>query len=195
MQHTVLFVDDDANLTQGFSRSLHREPYRVLTANSGEEALALLAAEAVDVVVSDEHMPGLSGTELLTEIARAQPGIVRVILSGGATVGMALRAVNEGTIFRLLLKPVVTEELAATIRRCLIHKVLLDHARATIGVMARQRRLLAAVEQRHPGLLLELGTGLAQTPDVAVAEAAGEEELDGHLEVEIRRCGNPQSGA
>ncbi len=185
MSHTVLFVDDDINLTQGFCRALHKQPYRILTADSGEAALLLLASEKVDVVVSDEQMPGMSGTEFLTEAARHYPTTIRVILSGNATVGMALRAVNEGMIYRLLLKPIIVDELASTIRRCLIHKVLLDHARDCLHVMRRQRTLLEAIHQRHPHLMEEIqheANHIVITDD----DISTEESLDHHLMTEIR---------
>lgn len=185
MPHTVLFVDDDINLTEGFVRTLRKQPYRILTADSGEEGLKILAKEHVDVVVSDEQMPGMSGTVFLAEAARRHHSVIRVILSGNASVGMALRAVNEGMIFRLLLKPVTIDDLAATIRRCLIHKVLMDHARESLQVMRRQRLLLEAIHARHPDLL---GTIEADAKAIVVTELdfASEESLDSHLAAEIR---------
>jgi CheY-like chemotaxis protein len=74
MGRTVLLVDDDANLLQALSRALRKEPYTIRLAASGTEALELLAQGPVDVIVSDERMPGMTGT---TFLARVQEQYIR----------------------------------------------------------------------------------------------------------------------
>lgn len=79
---SVLLVDDEANILSALRRSLHREGYRILTAGSAAEALALLARCEVDLIVSDQKMPGMSGLELLREVARRFARVRRVLLTG-----------------------------------------------------------------------------------------------------------------
>ena len=102
---TILLVDDDRFLLEGLLITLRHQPHRVLTATSAAEGLALLAKESVDVVVADEVMPHMCGSEFLAIVARHFPETVRITLTGQATVAAAARAINEGRIFRFLQKP------------------------------------------------------------------------------------------
>src|SRR5512139_875212 len=94
MRH-VVFVDDDAAVLSGLRRMLHsmRGRWRMTFVTSGPEALELLASEPAAVIVSDMRMPGMDGAELLAEVRRRWPETVRIILSGYADQGAALRAV------------------------------------------------------------------------------------------------------
>jgi signal transduction histidine kinase/ActR/RegA family two-component response regulator len=115
----VLLVDDEPSVLEGLRRILHREPWRVLTACSGQEALALLAQCPVDLVVSDEQMPSLSGSALLAAVSRSHPEVRRVILTGKAMPEDIIRAINEGRVDRYLTKPVASERFLSTIREML----------------------------------------------------------------------------
>lgn len=119
----VLFVDDEEHVTRDIRRSLHGQPYEVLTANSPAEALRLLQKKHVDVIVSDDRMPEQSGAELLTRVRHEHPGTVRLMLTGEASVETAAAAVNEAGVYRFLIKPCSPEELA----RCVQH-ALEEHA-------------------------------------------------------------------
>lgn len=116
MQPRVLFVDDDPAVTAGIVRALRRAvPWKLITSNSPHEALALIGREPVDVVVSDERMPGMLGSELLSHVARENPGCVRIMLTGQASLDSAIRAINEAGIYRFLTKPCRTEDLIACV--------------------------------------------------------------------------------
>ena len=65
MKHSVLFVDDEPNVLEGLERALRMEPFTLLTATSGGEAMEVLNNASVDVVVADQEMPGMKGTDLL----------------------------------------------------------------------------------------------------------------------------------
>lgn len=79
---TVLFVDDETRILSALQRGLRREGYRILVAPSPERALELLDAEAVDVLVTDQKMPGMSGLQLLEHVARRWPRIRRALITG-----------------------------------------------------------------------------------------------------------------
>ena len=115
----VLLVDDDQRVTEGLTLALRREHFEIGSAGSGSEALALLAREPFDAIVSDERMPGMAGSELLTLVRERFPDIVRIILSGEANVEAAVRAINAAEIHRFLIKPCPAPEIAATIREAL----------------------------------------------------------------------------
>lgn len=112
----VLLVDDDANVLRGVARLLRNEPFRVLTARSADEAAAAIKSHPIGVIVSDERMPGTSGTELLSWVAEFYPEIVRIVLTGHTTPETTMRAVNEGRVFRFFSKPADRLELTLAIR-------------------------------------------------------------------------------
>jgi len=122
MNHIVLLVDDDENVLHGLARALRRQPYQLYTARSGEEAMSILKAHPVDVVVADEQMPGMSGSELLAWIARSYPEVMRIVLTGRATAETAIRAINEGAVYHFFTKPCHEVQLALTIRKALEEK-------------------------------------------------------------------------
>ena len=138
----VLLVDDDPNLLRGLTRALRGQPFQVLTARSAEEALATVKAHPIGVIVSDERMPGQSGTELLAWIAQNCPEIVRIVLTGHTTPETTMRAVNEGRVFRFFSKPADSVELAMSIRDGLeLHAAgLVPTARAGRSLTTRAAR-------------------------------------------------------
>lgn len=119
MPRAVLLVDDDQNLLYGLARALRHQPYLVYTAKSGEEAMWILKTRAVDVVVADEQMPGLSGTELLAWVAQCFPDVMRIVLTGHPSVETAIRAINEGTVFQFFTKPCKEMDLAIAIGKAM----------------------------------------------------------------------------
>jgi DNA-binding NtrC family response regulator len=119
MDQTVLIVDDDANVRNGLLRVLRQQPYQILTARTAADAILCIKKHAVDLVVSDDQMPGMSGIELLTWVAAHRPDIIRIMLTGEATTGSAIQAINEAKVHRFFTKPCNHVELAMTIRKAL----------------------------------------------------------------------------
>ena len=106
MNDTVLFVDDDEKILRFAERSLGRR-YDCVTARSGEEALQMLTErERVAVIVTDDNMPGMKGTQLLARARKVSPDTTRIMLTGYAEQSIAVDAVNEGAVFRFLNKPI-----------------------------------------------------------------------------------------
>ncbi|HXG18064.1 MAG TPA: hybrid sensor histidine kinase/response regulator [Methylomirabilota bacterium] len=123
MQPCVLLVDDEPLITTTLKRVLRKEPYDICTANSGAEALQILARKPVDVIVSDERMPGMSGSEFLAVARQQYPDTVRIILTGQANLEAAIRAINEGAICRFLTKPCKEDDLTFAINEALRQKI------------------------------------------------------------------------
>jgi putative nucleotidyltransferase with HDIG domain len=115
----VLFVDDEVNILKSLVRLFRADSVRVFTASSAAEALALLGSEPIQVVVSDQRMPGTTGAKLLAQVRERWPEIARILLTGYAEIQVAVEAINQGEIFRLLTKPWNDLELRATVRRAL----------------------------------------------------------------------------
>ena len=112
----VLYVDDEENNLISF-KATFRIKYSVLTAASGDQALALLASEHVDIIITDQRMPGMTGVEFLEHVLEAYPDPMRILLTGYADMNAVVDAVNKGKIFHYLNKPWNEEELDETINR------------------------------------------------------------------------------
>lgn len=145
MQPKILIVDDQPLVLNVFREILSRGPYHVLTVESAEKALQLLEGESVDVVISDELMPGMQGSEFLTIVRDKYPGVVRIILTGHASVESAMRAINESEIFRFLTKPVNSN---------ILHKAVEDAlaSRAKGRETEQHYSLLENLEKQAPGI-------------------------------------------
>ena len=115
----VLFVDDNCRVTEGIRRALRDWPFEILTANSASEALRLMAEREIAVIVSDEQMPEMRGSELLAVVLERHPETVRLILTGKANLDTAIDAVNRAGVHRFLRKPVAPEELALCVSQAL----------------------------------------------------------------------------
>lgn len=154
MKHTVLFVDDEPEITEGLKRNLRKEPFKILSANSADEALKLLETENVNLVVSDEQMPVMKGTEFLAIVKKKHPGTIRIILTGQASLDAAVNAINEGRIYRFLMKPCNYAELAITIRQALKQNELMREAYQLLQISKMQSTMLETLEKNHPELLI-----------------------------------------
>ena len=117
----VLFVDDERAVLEGFRDAFRREEFEVVTAESALRALELLAAQPVDVVVSDECMARISGAKFLAIVRERYPNIVRIMLTGEASLSAATRAINDG-LYRFLSKPIEQDELRRVVRDALKSK-------------------------------------------------------------------------
>jgi len=131
----ILFVDDEARILDGIRRSMYcmRGEWEMRFASSGSEALEQLESNPADVVVSDMRMPGMDGAELLSEIKRLHPGIVRFVLSGQAEAESVMRVTRSA--HRYLSKPCDSITLKAAIARAMALRTLLNsnHLAAIVG--------------------------------------------------------------
>ncbi len=110
----VMFVDDEKRVLTSM-RALFRRDYNVHLANSGDEALELLAHEEMDVIVSDQRMPGMTGVDVLRECKVRAPRAMRILLTGYADKDAIAASINEGEVFRYLTKPCAREILRETL--------------------------------------------------------------------------------
>jgi response regulator RpfG family c-di-GMP phosphodiesterase len=115
--YTVLFVDDEYNILQSLKRVFFEFPeFEILTALSAEEGAGILATRNVDVLVSDEKMPKIEGSQFVHYVKDRFPDVVRCILTGYADTDSILKAVNKGEVYRYLVKPWNDGDLVSTIR-------------------------------------------------------------------------------
>ncbi len=113
---TLLLVDDEENVLHALRRLLRREDYRVLSTTSVKEAFNLLAGNDVQVIVSDQRMDEMSGTEFLTRVRGMYPDTIRIVLSGYTDLATITDAINHGAIYRFLTKPWNDVELRTHVR-------------------------------------------------------------------------------
>src|SRR5688572_1015429 len=113
---TLLLVDDEPEVLEALRRTLRRERFNILTAGSAADAERVIAEARVDIVVSDVDMPGMNGLELLAKLRQSKPEIVRIVLTGAATLDSALKAINSGQVHRFLTKPWSKEELLSALK-------------------------------------------------------------------------------
>jgi DNA-binding NtrC family response regulator len=149
---TLLIVDDEEVILKALKRVIRDDGYRVLTALEGEEALRLVSSEMVDVVLSDIDMPGMTGVELMVRLRRNYPGIVRLLLTGRATVAMAVGAINEGEVYRFMTKPWDIDELREVLRQAAARAMESRAEEAASGAGDDRALRLAALERDHPGI-------------------------------------------
>ncbi|WP_066381241.1 MULTISPECIES: response regulator [unclassified Anabaena] len=144
----ILVVDDEPDNLDLLYRTFYRD-YKVLRATSGPAALDLLAQEGeVAVIISDQRMPIMSGTEFLSLTATQYPDIIRIILTGYTDVEDLVDAINAGKVFKYVTKPWEAEELKAVVRQALdTHNVLKARTRELTRTL-RQESLLNTVTNK-----------------------------------------------
>jgi len=139
MNHVILLVDDEPAALRGMLRTLHSTPLDFVTVASAAEALDRLEHQQIDVVVSDERMPGMSGHELLEIVARRWPATVRIMLTGETDAELVRRAINQGHVHQFLLKPCDSATLLSAMRAALQRIDLERAARELLSASTQQR--------------------------------------------------------
>lgn len=143
----VLFVDDEPRILTTM-RMLFRNDYEVFVAESGAKALELLKTQEVDVIVSDQRMPGMTGIELLRTARDLNPHAMRILLTGYSDLNAIIGSINEGEIFRFINKPWSNEELATTVARAA------SAARASTAASAKSDAEVDVVNGSAPAVLV-----------------------------------------
>ena len=150
MDHAVLIVDDEPKIYHALRRALHREPYDILYASGGEEALRMLGERQVDVIVADQNMPAMQGSVLLARVRQQYPDIVRMMLTGDARLETVMAAVNKGEIYRFFTKPCNEAELIISIRDALQMRALKFEAARLLETVKKQGAQIQAMQGGAP---------------------------------------------
>lgn len=152
MEDRILLVDDEEYILHALQRALADEPYRIHAARGAEEALRLLGEWRFKVVMSDERMPGMGGSELLGIVRQQYPDTVRILLTGHASVESTMRAVNSGEIYRFFTKPWNDAELLLALRSAVEKHDLEAENRRLLQKVQDQSLELRLMERRYPGI-------------------------------------------
>lgn len=108
---TVLFVDDEPRILSALERGMAKESFRRRYAQGWKEALEVIAATSIHVVVADMKMPGMDGLTFLRQVKKISPHTVRVVLSGFLFVSQIIPCINTGEVFRYVTKPLDIRDL------------------------------------------------------------------------------------
>lgn len=126
-KYTVLLVDDEPHVLSALRRLLRKEGWKLLLAGSGQEGLKLLAANSVDLVVSDMRMPHMDGAVFLGQVRRQYPQVTRLVLTGYAEREAVQRAFEQAGIHEMIAKPWDDEELKGILRGFLRQQESQEH--------------------------------------------------------------------
>jgi CheY-like chemotaxis protein len=118
----VVCIDDDPPVLAAIRRLFRREPYELVTLGEPGEVLDLIEARGVDLIIADQRMPGILGTDLLKTIRQKSPTTACVILTGHADLSDIAGAMNDGAVDRLIRKPWNDEDFRKMIRQLLTHR-------------------------------------------------------------------------
>jgi response regulator RpfG family c-di-GMP phosphodiesterase len=134
----VLLVDDEESILNSLRRLLRGQPFEVLLATSGAQALEIMAQQPIDLVMSDARMPNMDGATLLGHIHQRYPTTTRILLTGYADLPTIIKAINEGQIHRYISKPWNDDEILLTLRQALAHQHS-ERERERLELLTRQQ--------------------------------------------------------
>ncbi len=143
---TVLVIDDEVRSQEALRRTLE-EDFEVFTASSAAEARGIMERQSIQVVLTDQRMPEVSGVEFLKEVRRAWPDTVRIIISGYTDSEDIIAGINEAGIYQYLLKPWHPEQLLLTLKRAAeLHKLQQENCQLAVELRAAEPVLRGRVE-------------------------------------------------
>lgn len=144
-RRSLLLVDDEPNIANALKRLLRQENLQILIADGGQAGLDILARHPVDVIISDQRMPGMTGIEFLKIAKDRYPETIRIVLSGYSDMHSVTEAVNDGAIYKFLSKPWSDPQLCACIEEAFLHKEMADeNRRLQMEILASNQQLAAA---------------------------------------------------
>jgi response regulator RpfG family c-di-GMP phosphodiesterase len=153
--HTILCVDDEEGILHSLKRLLRKEDYSVLTASSGAEGLKILADHDVHLVISDQRMPQMSGTDFFAAVKEQYPDTIRVILSGYTDVDSITESINKGHIYKFFLKPWNDQSLKLEIKQALDQYDLIQANRRLNEKVLEQNEALRKTNENLETLVSE----------------------------------------
>lgn len=141
---TLLLVDDEESILAALKRLLRRK-YKILSTTDGVEALSILQENAnnIDVIIVDQRMPKMSGIDFLKQVKLHNPEIVRVVLSAYLDIETVTEAVNQGFIYKFIVKPWDEKILLDSIAEACEYRKLCNHNRELTKKLQQKNKLLS----------------------------------------------------
>ncbi len=194
----MLVVDDEAENVE-FMRRMFRKTYDVEIANSGTEALSLLEQTSYDVIITDQMMPGMTGTELLTRSLTIAPDAIRILVTGFPDLESAISSINEGKAYRFFTKPIDRKELAGAVDTAVDQMRSGDILKTKVDALVADREQLSErnvaleasieqeVQERAGAMVEELAQLRARAPFDEETLLYNQREIQRRLEEELAR--------
>ncbi len=151
-QFKILLVDDSPNMLKALERTFKSEEYELFLALSAKEALEILKNEDIDLIISDENMPEISGTDLLKAVKLQYPSVIRMMLTGLTDFEIVKNAINKGEIYKFFNKPWDDFELLLSVRYALKQKALEKENLQLKSKLNTQEKILRQLEIKYPGI-------------------------------------------
>ncbi|MCW8883959.1 MAG: response regulator [Motiliproteus sp.] len=156
-ERTLLLVDDEENILRSLRRLFRREGYKIYTANGGAEGLKVLSENPIGVIVSDQRMPEMTGSEFLHQVKELYPDTVRIILSGYTDLESVTESINIGAVYKFLTKPWDDELLCEHVREAFrIFELNAENQRLTNELQLANQELENRVEKKTRQLRLNI---------------------------------------
>ena len=179
----ILIVDDEKSVIEALKRSFLDDPYKVYTATSAAEGLGILSKNEIKVVISDEMMPGMSGADFLAKVSSCCPAVIRIMLTGHASLSAAIKAINKGEIYRFFTKPWDDFELRFAVKSAVEKYDLEAENRRLLNIVRRQALNMKLLEKEFPGITQleydEKGRIIIQDiPDEEIARIVSELDIE-----------------
>lgn len=146
----ILLVDDEEDVRDALTRVLEKEGYTVSTAADAEAALRILQAGAIQLLITDHDMPGMKGVDLLKQVRKSHPRVCRILLTGNADRETVVRSINEGEVYRVILKPWDNVLLRVTLHFAFEAIEIEEQNRRLIAALRRQMEFMRELEQQFP---------------------------------------------
>ncbi len=137
----ILIVDDEINILRAIKRLLIEYNFEIFTTTSSEEALEIIRTHSIDLIISDQRMPEISGIELLLEVKVISPATIRILMSGYTDLDVFIAAINNGSIFYFITKPWVNEEMIEVIIKALNTKRKQDEQQKVLNHLLKDKTL------------------------------------------------------
>lgn len=170
---SILVVDDEPSVLSSLYRALRSEPWEIVTELSGEQALQRMRERPFKVVISDERMARMQGTEFLSTIKVLYPQTVRILLTGNASLDSVINIINYGEVFRYLTKPWDSENLILIVRAAL-HKYDRElKMKNLFRLFGDHPELVPHIEERFPGI----SRVFTDSPNTLTLPVLSDEEL------------------
>ncbi len=187
----LLIVDDEQNIVKSLHRQLRKKEYNIFTAYSGKEGLDIIKQHDIGVVMSDQMMPEMSGIQFLEQVKKKKPDIIRLILTGYASIENTIDAINRSHIFGFLSKPWSFEGLNATLTRAFEHFDLLAENKRLHILTDQQNQQLKIINTNLDSLVKERTSQLEDAINegiivLALAAEAKDDDTGQHVN-RIRR--------
>jgi DNA-binding NtrC family response regulator len=153
IKHKILLLDDERNILNALTRLLRSEERQIFTAETAAEAWKeLREVGGVDLVISDNRLPDISGIDFLVKVRQLFPDTIRILITGYPGLDSAIEAINKGQVYRYIPKPWENKELKLVVKQALDYYDVVRDNRALLRIARHQAELLKAAQKKYPEL-------------------------------------------